>query len=57
MCYNSLQSLLIPYGPIVEIKDQENIWGFGQVVAPGLLILPIFGLFSTCSLSCPQKML
>jgi hypothetical protein len=28
-----------------EVIRQENIWGFGQVVAVGLLVLPIFSFF------------
>jgi hypothetical protein len=33
---------LIGYEDMREVIKQENIWGFGQVVAVGLLVLPIF---------------
>ena len=26
---------------VVEVTEQENVWGFGQVVALCLLILPL----------------
>ena len=30
-----------------EVTEQENIWGFGQVVALCLLILPLLAFFET----------
>jgi hypothetical protein len=32
-------------GDVWDVIAQENIWGFGQVIAVGLLVLPFVSFF------------